>query len=173
MLIPIIFFAFFSIIIIGIFVYGGNLVNTVFYSIDLNVSGQNFTEVYEDTLGQGINSFLNSADYWGIGLLFGMIILMIICAYSFATNKRIWVVVEFGILIVAFILAVIFQRSYSTVINSSSVLLGVYADQLTKSSTFILNLPYIIPIVWAIIIILTYSNLPRPKGRDDFEDIGA
>ena len=170
MIFVLIFLGFMGIIIMGIFVYGGNLVNQTFKSIDVTIGDQNFTEVYDATLGKGINAFLNSADEYGLGLLLGMIILMVIISYSFAEKQKTWIVLEFVILIVAFIFAVMIQNAYSTVINSSTTFLNIYSIDLIKSSKFILNLPIIIPIVWCFIVTLVYGISKRPKRIG--EDIG-
>ena len=157
MLIVLIFLGFFGVVIMGIFVYGANLVDQTFSSINIEIGSQNFTEVYDDTLGQGINAFLNSADNYGLGLLLGMVLLMVVIGYSFQERQKAWFVLEFIVLIVSFIIAGIIQRAYVTVINSSTELLNIYSIDLVRSSTFILNLHIIIPVVWAFIMILVYG----------------
>ncbi len=170
MIFVLLFLGFIGIIIMGIFVYGGNLVEKTFKSIDIIIGDQNFTEVYDETLGKGINSFLNSADNYGLGLLLGMVLLMAIISYAFSEKQKAWIVLELLILIVAFIFAVMLQGAYNTVINSSTTLLDIYSIDLIKSSKFILNLPIIIPVVWAFIVILTYGVFKRPRRAG--EDIG-
>ena len=157
MLFVFVFLAFFGILIIGILVYGANIVNQTFSSIDLTIGTQNFTDVYDYTLGQGVNAFLNSADNYGLMLLLGMIVLMVILGYSFQEKQKAWMVLEFFILIIAFIIATSLQRAYNLVIHSSTELLNIYSIDLVRSSTFILNLHLILPIVWALVIILVYG----------------
>ena len=163
MLIVLIFLGFMGIIIMGIFVYGANLVNQTFSNIDVTIGDQNFTEVYDETLGKGINVFLNSADNYGLTLLLGMVLLMAITSYAFSERQKVWIVAEFVILIIAFILAVSIQGAYNTVINSSTTLLDIYSIDLIKSSKFILNLPIIIPVVWSFIVIITYGIFKRER----------
>lgn len=170
MLIVFIFLGFFGILIMGIFVYGANLIDQTFSSIDLTIGDQNFTEVYDETLGKGVNAFLNSADNYGLFLLLGMILLMVITSYTFSEKQKTWIVAEFVILIIAFIFAVMIQGAYNTVINSSTTLLDIYSVDMIKSSKFILNLPIIIPVVWAFIVILTYGIFR--KGREVGRDLG-
>ena len=170
MIFVLIFLGFIGAIMMGIFVYGGNLVEQTFGSIDIIIGNQNFTEVYDETLGQGINAFLNGADEYGLGLLLGMIILMAIVSYSFQEKRKTWIVLEFVILIVAFIFAVMLQGAYNTIINSSSTLLDIYSVDLIKTSKFILNLPIIIPIVWSFMVILVYGVFKRPRRVG--EDLG-
>ncbi len=170
MLFVLIFLGFAGIIMMGIFVYGANLINQTFSSIDVEIGDVNFTEAYDDTLGKGINVFLDSADNYGLFLLLGMIVLMIITSYTFSEKQKVWIVAEFVILIIAFILAVTIQGAYNTVINSSTTLLDIYSIDLIKSSKFILNLHIIIPVVWAFIVILVYGLFR--KDRRIGEDIG-
>ncbi len=171
MLFVLIFLGFMGIVIMGIFVYGANLIDQTFTSMDIQIGNVSFQEAYNDTLGIGINVILNSADNYGLGLLLGMIILIVISSFIFHEKQKVWIVLEFFILIVAFILAVTIQRTYNIVINSSTELLDIYSIDLINSSTFILNLPIIIPIVWAFIIILSYGLFRKKESL--FGDIGA
>ena len=171
MLLVLIFLGFMGVVIMGIFVYGANLVDQTFSSIDVDIGGTNFTETYDDTLGLGVNAFLNSADNYGLGLLLGMVLLMAISSFIFQEKRKVWIVAEFGILLIAFIFAVTIQGAYDSVINSSTTLLDIYSVDLVNSSKFILNLPIIIPVVWSFIVILSYGLFR--KERQDFGDFGA
>ena len=171
MIIVLIFIAFLGILIMGIFVYGANLVDQTFLSIDVQIGNVSFQQAYNDTLGIGINVILDSADNYGVGLLLGMVLLLAISAFVFKEKQKIWIVAEFGILIISFILAVTIQRAYVTFINSSTALLDIYSVDLINSSKFILNLHIIVPIVWAFIVILSYGIFRKKESA--FGDIGA
>lgn len=170
MMFVLIMLGFIGIIMIGIFVFGANLIDQTFGSINVMIGEVNFTEAYDDTLGQGINTFLDQADSYGLGLLFGMIILIVISSFIFKEKHKLWLILEFIILIVSFIFAVTIQRIFNTYINLSSEFLDIYSIQLINSSKFILNLPIIIPIVWAFIVILSYGLFRKERGG--FQDIG-
>ncbi len=170
MLILLIFLGFMAIIMMGVGVYMANIVDSTFSNIDITIGDQNFTEVYDDTLGIGINVFLNSADNYGLGLLLGMILLMVISSLIFKEKQKAWIVLEFVILLAAFIFAVTIQRSYDLIINSSTAFLDIYSVDLINSSKFILNLPLIITIVWSFIVIITYGLFKKERG---FGDLGA
>lgn len=174
MMVLCIFLAFFGVVMIGIFFYGGTLIDQSFRSIDFEINGQNFTEVYDDTLGQGINAFLNSADNYGVMLLFGMVFLMVIASFMFKEKNKVWIILEILILVVTFMIATVLQISYSNFINSDSTLLSIYSTDLIKSSKFILNLPVITTITWALMMLATYTRFKK-QGEDqsDFSDIGA
>lgn len=167
MIFVLIFLGVIGVIMMGIFVYGGNLIHQTFSSIDVTIGNQSFTEAYDDTLGKGVNAFLNSADNYSLALLLGMIILMLLASYTFSEKQKAWIVAEFGILIVSFIFAVMIQGAYNTVINSSTTLLDIYSIDLIKSSKFILNLPIIVPVVWAFIVILTYGLFRKERRIGD------
>ena len=171
MLFVLIFLGFIAIVMMGIFVYGANLVDQTFRSIDVQIGLVNFTDAYNDTLAIGINAILDGADNYGLGLLLGMIAMISISAFLFKEKQKVWIVAELVILIIAFVLAVLIQRTYDTVINSSTAFLDIYSVDLINSSKFILNLPIIIPIVWAFIVILAYGIFR--KRESTFGDIGA
>lgn len=162
---------FMGIILMGLFVYGANLIDQTMLSLDIIIGNISFLEAYNETLGIGINTLLNSADNYGLGLLLGMVVLIIISSFMFQEKQKLWIVLEFFILIVAFILAVTIQGAYTNVINSSTELLDIYTINLIKSSTFILNLHIIVPIVWAFIVIISYGIF---RKKEEFvPNIGA
>ncbi len=171
MLFVLIFLGFMGVIIMGIFVFGANIIDQTFSNIDILIGETNFTEAYDDTLGIGINVFLNSSDNYGLGLLLGMIGLMVISSFMFQEKQKVWIVLEFVILIVAFIFAVTIQNAYETVINSSTELLDIYSVDLINSSRFILNLHIIVPIVWSFIVIISYGIFRKKESI--FGDLGA
>lgn len=172
MILVIVFLGVIGSIIMGIFVYAGNTVDSAFNLIDFNINGQNFTQVYDNTLGQGVNAFLSAADAWGILILFGMVFLVLLSSYYFSTKKRLWIVAEIFILVATFITTVSLQNSYNSIINSNAALFNVFANHLTKTSTFILNLHLIVPIVWGLCIVLTYGILQLNK-KENLETSGV
>lgn len=168
MFIPILFVGFFFIIFIGVALYTANQVDDLMNDIDFTVAentiqNRTYGQVYNETLGEGIHSFQNNADNWGIFLLIGTIILVVICGFVFNENQKLWLILEVLILIVVFIFATIFSYIYNDFINSDTAIFEVYSEGMTMSSTFILNLPWIIPIVWLITMILVYGRF-RKKG---------
>ncbi len=165
-----IFLGFVAILMMGILVYGANLIDDTFRSIDVEIGNVSFITAYNDTLGIGISTIQNSADNYGLGLLLGMVLLMVISGFMFKEKQKVWIVAEFAILIIAFIFAVSIQRAYDLVINSSTALLDIYSVDLVNSSKFILNLPTIVPIVWAFIIILSYGLFK--KREPTIGDVG-
>ncbi len=170
MLFVLIFLGFMGVVMLGVAVFGASIVDQTFSSIDVQIGEANFTETYDDTLGIGINVFLNSADNYGLFLLLGMVLLMVGSSFVFREKQKVWIVLEFFILIGAFVLAVTIQRSYDLIINSSTELLNIYSIELINSSKFILNLPVIITVTWFLMIVMAYGMRRKTEG---FSDIGA
>lgn len=171
MVFVLIFLGVLGIFILGIMTFGANLVDQTFTSINVTLGNVSFTDAYDDTLGIGINAILNNVDNYGLGLLLGMVLLMVIAGFMFQEKQKVWIVAEFVILIISFIFAVSLTNAYDLIINSSTELLDIYSVDLIDSSRFILNLPIIVPIVWAFIVILSYGLIK--KREPEFGDIGA
>jgi len=166
MLLVAIFVMFFSILTLGIFAYIAGTTNDLFQQIDFTIENRTFQGTYNETLGVGINAIQDNADIWGMCLLFGMVLLMIVCSFTFSSNKKLLLIIDFVILIIIFIIGGIFQYTYNEFIHSSTEFLDVYSNDLEKSSTFILTLPFIIPVVWLIMMIITYGRFKKK----DFEE---
>lgn len=162
-----------AIIMLGIFVFGANLVDSTFNIIgdDVQIGDINFSTAYDNTLGQGITAFQNGADSYGLGLLLGMVLLMAISSFVFREKQKIWIVLELGILLVAFVFAVSIQNTFNILINSSPQLLDIYSNDLIRSSKFILNLPTIVPVVWAFVVVISYGLFR--KKEEGLSDLGA
>ena len=161
------FFAFLIVIFLGLYVF---VFNTITTNLEIDqVFGQvNLKNVTELTLGQLNDGLLGSADLLGYTIIFGMILLMLVNAY-FTRGKYniLFIIIDMVILVFAYILSVYLTDTYSTYINSTT-LLNVYANYMPLSSKFILNLPHIVGIIGALIMILSYSNIPKKEGEPVF-----
>lgn len=155
-----IFIVFFWIIFLGIQVLIFNLTTTNL-SRDIDIGGTNLQDVVDDTLGQINAGLLNSADFIGYTLIFGMVLTMFLGAYYFRGQfPKVMMVVDILILVFAYILAVYITNTYELLINSTTQL-SVYIDTLPKSSGFILKLPTFVSIIGVVMIILSYSGFPK------------
>lgn len=166
--IPIILFifaVFFFLIFYGITIAGFSLVNDAL-SQDVDVGASNLADVNDLTFGAITEALLNSADTIGIMIIFSMIVFMIFSAYFFGNNNKLWIPVDILILLFVYIIAVYISNSYETIIHVGSVF-DVYIDTLPKSSSFMLNLPMYVPIIGALIMIVTYTRI----GRDDDQGV--
>lgn len=159
-LIFLIFIAFFVLIFLGVTYFGFSLFHTQIQSIsDFSLGNISFQESYEDTLGAGIESFTNMLNWMALGTLLGMVFVMTIVGYSFQTRSRLMIVLDIGIILVAFTLAVLISQSFETFINSSDAFLDIFSTEFYASSRFLLNLPIYVTIVGAFIMIVSYGSV--------------
>ncbi|GAG01605.1 unnamed protein product, partial [marine sediment metagenome] len=162
------FAAFLIIIFLGIYVF---LFNTVSTNLDIDEDfGQvNLKDVNALTFGRINQAFLDSADYIGFTVLFSLVLLMFLNAYFLRGEyPRLFIIIDIVLLVFAYILSVYISETYSLLINSTSLLSNIYVNIMPKSSAFILNLPMIIGIVGCVVMILSYSGMPRKKEEISF-----
>lgn len=171
MMIVVIFLGFFLVIMLGVVVYALVQVGDLFTQLDgLVIGNQSFEEVYDTTLGEGITAATNAFSILSILVVLGMLGVMIIVSVN-TKISRYWIVLDIMIIIFAFGFSTIIQSSYSTVINSSDALLDIFSDELNLASRFILNLPFIISIIGAVIMIFTYLTLPNKEDNVNVLDV--
>ncbi len=163
-----IFAALLIIIFLGIFAF---IFNTISVNLDIDEDfGQvNLKDVNALTFGRINQAFLDSADILGFVILFGLIMLMFLNAYLFRGQyPKLFLIIDIVLMVFAYILSVYISQTYSLLINSDSSLYNIYVNMMPKSSAFILNLPKIIGVVGALIMILSYSGIPRKKEEVSF-----
>lgn len=170
MLIAYIFIGFFCIIFLGVMIYLGSSVDSTFRSLTVSVGNVSFNNTYNQTMAPALNQLINQSDNFGIALLFGMIIVMLICGFKFRTKKRLFIIVDIFIIIGSFIISVFIQNSYNTVIEANDALYSIFTNELSTSSTFILRLPLIISIVGVLIMIVTYATINKKKSQVIYGD---
>lgn len=168
-----IFLAFFIVLFMGIGLYGLGLFDSAMSGLDLVIGSQNFTEVYQDTTQQGVNAVFAIADVASLIVIFGMVIIMMLIGYFWGDEtKRLWAIFDIFVIIIAFVIAVYLQVYFNDFINSQ--VLGsstVFSDDIPKSSRVLLTLPYLVPIVGILIMIVTYG-LNKKKENQTYSDIG-
>ena len=163
-----VFFALLIIIFLGIAVFIFNTISTNL-DIDEDFGQVNLKDVNALTFGRINQAFLDSADYIGFTILFSLILLMFLNAYFLRGEyPRLFIIIDIVLLVFAYILSVYISEVYSLLINSTSLLSNIYVNMMPKSSAFILNLPNIIGIVGCLVMILSYSGMPRKKKEISF-----
>lgn len=156
-----IFAAFFVILFLGIILFIFTQINSVLDQ-DLDIGQVNLQDVNDQTFGQINTAFVNNADNLGIIAIFGMALLMILNSFVIGREyPKIFLMIDFIILIAVFIVAVYLSQTYDTYIHAFNLLETIYVDDLPKSSTFVLKLPWIVGTLGALIIIFTYSGLNK------------
>ena len=157
-------FCFFVIVLLGI---AGFFFNTLTVNIAQNVEvgSVNLGVVTNQTIGQINRGLQENLDVYGIILLFSMVMGMFMIAFlTRGQYPRLMIIIDFLLLIFAYVLAVYIANTYEILINAASIL-DVWLVDMPKSSTFILNLPGIVAIVGVVTMILSYMALPKEDNE--------
>lgn len=159
--------AFIAIIVIGTFLYSYNAIVEGIVDSGVEMAGQvNLTNATMNTMGQINSAMLNYSNIIAIFLLFGMVFAMFIVAYiTRDQNPAIFFVIDLLVVIFAYILAVYISNAYGTVLGSIPFL-SIFTSNLNFASSFILLLPKITLIVGAIVMIISYSAIPKTKEEE-------
>lgn len=173
-LIAYVFLAFFIVLFLGVLLYGLGLFDDAMLGFNVVINGQNFTEVYQQTTQQGINAIFAIADVSALALLLGMILVMMIVGYYWGDeSKRLWIIMDLFIIIVAFVISVYLQNYFIDFINSQGFVDStVFTVDLAKSSRVIARLPYFVPIAGILIMIVTYGLSRRKSETTTFSEFG-
>ena len=154
-------------IFLGLAVFGFNEVTQVL-RIDVDIGQVNLKNVTDTTLGQLNTGILNNADTIGIILLLGLSVFMIVNAYFVGRDfPKLFIVVDIFLLILFFIPSVYISQVYELFINATPLFEDTFIDTIPKVSKFILNLPWIVGTVGALIMIVSYSGIRRDKRESD------
>jgi hypothetical protein len=155
--------AFVGLLLIGIYLYGFNAITTSLTSQNIMVGQSNLTNVTEATLGQINTALIDHGNLLASVFLFAMVIAIILA--GFITRGRhpvVFFVIEFIILIFAYILAVYIANAYETTL-SLLPFAATFTGTLPTASTFLLNLPLITVIAGALTLIVSYAAIPKTK----------
>lgn len=156
-----VFAAFFIIVFLGIVLFVFGQVNGIL-NIDVDVGQVNLADINSQTFGQINTAFFNNADTIGTIMLLGMVVLMMLNAFIFGKEyPKIFFVLDFVILIAIFITSVYISQIYDTLIHATTLLESIYVNDIPKSSKFVLNLPYIIGTIGALLMVLSYSGINK------------
>lgn len=152
--------------LVAIFLFVGGVVviktnNALSQDIDL---GQvNLATLNDETFGVFSTTFLNNADWWGLCVIFGMIIGLFLSAY-FLRNKfpKAGIIFDIFIILTAFFISLYISSSYSTLLDAlNSAGETFLEDYAAKTSMFILNLHIFVTIIGVIMMVLFHSTIPR------------
>ncbi len=161
MLVFFVFISFFLLIVLGTFFFGFELFDDTLSKINVTIGHQNFTQEYNKTLGRGFNAALNTIVASSIALLLGMVIVMLLVAYKFRSDNYILIPLDIFIIILALIVAVYLSSAFDSFININSTFLDIYSIDLQIASRFLLNLPMVVTITGALIMLANYLPLKK------------
>lgn len=131
--------------------------------IDVDLGQVNLRTVNAQTIGQFNLMVTNHADFWGICIIFGMILGLFAGAYfTRNTAPRVGIILDLFIILLAFIVSLYMKAIYSDVITTLNRAGQTFAlDYMVGTNYFILNLPIFIAIIGVIAMVLFHSSIPR------------
>lgn len=156
--------------ILGVSVLVFDEVDAGFSAINFQLGNISFNETYETSLGVGIDAMRTTfPKIVSLGTLLGMILVLMIIGYLSPKIGRLWILLDFFVIILAEIVAVVVSSSFENFINSSPEFLAIYSTTLSGGSQFILLLPFTVPIIGGLVMLATYiliRNFDQPESRD-------
>jgi hypothetical protein len=151
-------------VLLGVVVYSFNLVDDSFSMINFTIGNSSFQDVYNQTLQIGVTSLNTTMPALiSTAVLLGMVLVMMLVGYNMAKISRLWMLLDIALIIGAEILAVAISDSFTTFINSSPEMLAIFSTTLSPSARYIINLPIIVPVVGALIMLTTYLTTTKKE----------
>lgn len=168
-LIIVLIMALILVMVVGVSVFVFEQVDAGFSDINFQLGNISFNDTYDTSLGVGLNAMKTTfPKILSLGTLLGMIIVLIMIGYFSPKIGRLWIVLDFLVIIVAEILAVVVSSSFESFINTSPDFIRIYSTTLSAPSTFILTLPVTLPMIGGLVMLATYilnRNFETPEGR--------
>ena len=134
-----------------------------FLDVDLDIGQVNLGEQNALTFGKYTEMFLVNADWWGISLIFGMVIGLFLSAYFLRGTFPKWgIVLDIFIIVFIFLASLYVSSTYQLLIDTMAGIGETFLeDNIPKTSMFILNLPVFVVIIGVVMMILFHSSIPR------------
>ncbi len=131
--------------------------------IDVDMGQVNLREINALTFGKFNEMVINNADWWGMSLIFGMILGLFLSSYILRGRLPKWgIILDIFIILFVFIISLYISSVYQTLLDSlASAGITFLEDHVTKTSMFVLNLPVFVVIIGVIMMILFHSSIPR------------
>jgi len=138
-------------------------------SQNISIGQVNLKEVSDDTFGKFNTMVLDNADWWGIAIIFGMVLGLFLASYFTRDSfPKITIVLDIFMIFVAFIFSLYLSAIYSTLVTTLTTAGETFAETyLPKTSFFILNLPLFTVIIGVVMMILFHSNIPRKSEEQN------
>ncbi len=159
--------AFVSVILFGSILYASGILTDALLNPNLNNAGQvNFTEAVENTVGKVNTGMQSGGGLVSLFILFGMVISMILNGYLTREQyPAVFMVVDIIIIIFTYILAVYVRNSFETVLGKLPFT-EIFTNNLNLSTQFMLLLPKIVVVTGVLVIIFSYSSVPKSKEEE-------
>ena len=107
--------------------------------------------------------YLENADWWGMSLIFGLILGLFLSAYFMRNRFPKWaIILDIFIIVAMFIVALYISSSYSILLDSLASAGETFLEDYTpKTSGFMINLPIFIAVIGTITMVLLHASIPR------------
>lgn len=130
---------------------------------DIDVGQVNLGEVNANTFGKFNEMVVVNADWWGMSLIFGMILGLFLSSYFLRDRFPKWgIVLDIFIILLIFFISLYVSAIYQTLLDEFALIGETFLeDHVTKTSMFILNLPVFVVIIGVVMMILFHSSIPR------------
>jgi len=157
-----------------IFIFVGGLTAVKINSAldqDVMIGSVNLSQTNADTFGQFTTAYLNNAEFWGLSIIFGMILGLVGAAY-FLRNKfpKFLIIFDIFIIFVAFIVALYLSSTYQIVIDTFGIAGEIFMEDYTpKTAKFVLNLPIFVVIIGVLLMVILHSSIPRKKEEEIYQ----
>lgn len=166
MIFAFVFLVFFIVIIFGIIYYAAYKADSIMGGITgLSIGDVDFHDKYEETLGSGINSLINTLSVTSLFLILGLVVVMMIMGYHLRDTNKLWIIMDIFLILAAFLCSVYLSNTFDDLINSNGELFSVYSGEFETPSRLLLNLPIIVPIVGVLIMIVTYATVRKKESN--------
>jgi len=135
---------------------------------DIDIGQVNLRNASDASFGKFYTMYLNNADWWGISMIFGMILGLFLSAYMTRNSVPKWgIILDIFIIVGVFILCLYISSTYSTMLDALNIagedFLEIYTP---KTSMFMINLPIFSVIIGVITMVIFHSSIPRkPEER--------
>lgn len=157
------------VIIVGTYLFFFDIVDTAFQG-DIMAGSVNVTNSSDITFGQVHDAFFTGADLLVILFLFAQVIAIVIAGFiTRDQTPKVFFMVDFLLILMAYILAVYISNAYESILGSL-VFANLIGSNLGISSTILLFLPTITVVTGFLTMIVTYSGIPR---RRDESEVGG
>lgn len=150
-----------AIVIIVLGFFSTNLNSAL--DIDVDLGQVNLKTLNAQTIGQFNLMVVNHADFWGLAIIFGMILGLFGGAY-FTRNSspKVGIILDIFIIVLVFLFSLYIRAIYSSVVTALSSAGQTFAiEHLIGTNFFILNLPIFVAIIGVIAMVIFHSSIPK------------
>lgn len=148
---------FFLLIFMIVLSYSMGIVDDSFSKLTGQIGNTSINGTYIQLMQPGVLSVKTTVpQVISTGVLLGMVLLMVIVGYNKKKVKQIWAILDLVILILCEALAVLIASSFQSFLDSNEAFTAIARDILPGGAKFILNMPILVPIIGAVIMLATY-----------------